>query len=137
MKPVDQLTWNDCMRACVASILELPAEEVPNFMEEGVDYYQKKAVEYFNSIDYVAIELMVTTAEGTNVLEEVLFDIPVIVSGKSPRNTGKDCRANQGALDHAVIWHQNKLLHDPHPDRKGISGKPNRVILLFRKDPRL
>ena len=34
MKPVKQIADNDCIRACVASLLEFPIEQVPDFMAE-------------------------------------------------------------------------------------------------------
>lgn len=37
MKPQYQLTHNDCMRACIASLLDHRIERVPNFVEAGTD----------------------------------------------------------------------------------------------------
>lgn len=39
MKPIQQSANNDCIRACVASLLELPLESVPNFMDKGPEGY--------------------------------------------------------------------------------------------------
>jgi hypothetical protein len=40
MIPVDCMTKGDCLRACIASLLELPSDAVPNFYETHNDPVQ-------------------------------------------------------------------------------------------------
>ena len=53
-------------------------------------------------------------------LEEIPANIHVIASGPSPR----------AAVDHAVIWLNGQVVHDPHPDKTGLAGPPDRFWQL-------
>ena len=113
MIPVDQtvsgFTNGDCMRACVASVFELPIEEVPNFMEDGDDYFSSKLGAWCFERNLIPMDCQISWDDVRNDLK----DIYIIAHGQSPRSSNEKCR-------HAVIYKGNKMVHDPHPAREGV-----------------
>lgn len=108
MKPVDQTVFapgkGNCFSACVASILEVGTDEVPFFM---VDAAWKDLF-----LDWCGERrLVVDFSSG--------FPAPLgefyIANGISPRG---DTRG------HSVVMRDGHVVHDPHPDRTGLAGKP-------------
>ena len=110
MKPVDQQfmhnpakgTVGDCFRACIASVLELPADAVPHFALLGNRW--SRVADAFCE----ALSRDLEWHDG-----EPPDDIWAIVTVQSPR--GSDVR-------HSVIYRGGKMVHDPHPSRAG--GEP-------------
>lgn len=107
MKPVDQTIFGhgkgNCFTACVASLLELPIEDVPYFMGD---------------CDWLSRFIDWCEARSVRVEFSTVFPSPkgeyVIVGGVSPR-TGKG---------HACIALDGVIVHDPHVgDRRGLVGQ--------------
>lgn len=117
MKPVAQTilhnpetpeVMGNCVQAVVASILELPLEEVPHFVQQDYDnkgegnwYWMNLLRQFLKSHNKTLTRLYAP--------EELATDEQLIVFGDSPRDVG-----------HAVIFQDGKLLHDPHPDKTGL-----------------
>lgn len=114
------------MRACVCSILELPINEVPNFMENGYHYYDEMINDFMDSKGLVSIEFSVEKESDLDVWHNKLADSYYIAVGKSPR----------ADINHAVVYYGNKMVHDPHKDRAGIENILY-VSLILKKDPSL
>lgn len=129
MKPIYQTIRDfkagDCMRACVASIFEWPIENVPNFMEDGPSYYGRKLKKWCDSIGITALEIRFDDKET----ERLIKDCYVVAIGKSPRST------EENEFQHGIVWHNGKMVHDPHPSGNGISGKPNQYTIFIIKNP--
>jgi hypothetical protein len=112
MIPVDQREVDaevgDCLKCCVASILELPYETVPHFVKADRWY----GVPWFHGLwDFLKpMGLDAHCFNGENWSEtDPEF---AIVTGKSPRFKG---------IYHAVVYQRGKgLVFDPHPSRAGI-----------------
>lgn len=128
MKPVKQLyrhdpphAWGDCHRACVASILELPCEAVPNFCappagdqwQEG--RWREREYAWMRSQGLVPI----VTAYAPEAELDALLDNSVyynpgiywILGGTSRNGTG-----------HSVVAFDGRIVHDPSLDDSGIVG---------------
>lgn len=91
-----------CFQACLASILELPLDDVPHFVE----------------FDDWLYRLQLWLADRGLVF---LYDIPPayanywgyhLIGGPSPR----------GNFRHCVVGKAGEMIWDPHPDRTGLSG---------------
>lgn len=127
MKPVMQTTLGrrgNCMSACLASILEIPIETVPNFFEvagEGVAEWWGALREWLKPFGFGVITL---TFEDAGMWNTLCLDGYHIVSGPSPRVEGSF---------HATVWHAGRMVHDPHPDQSGI-GRPETLDLLYPLD---
>jgi hypothetical protein len=105
-------TSGNCVQAAVASLLALPLEDVPNFIERGFDW---------------SIWLEDWLAERRLMLVrfdcEMVWDGLYLASGPSPRG-----------VNHMVVMQDGKLVHDPHPSRAGLE-KITATFLLAPYDP--
>lgn len=131
MKPVDQQhlhkpaegSFGDCMRAVVATMLELPAEAVPHFLADGnLDSFEfHRRVNAFlrpRNLAYLPV------ADLTDFLEEWgIKGLHHDASGDTERGTYHACAAIDG-----------KVVHDPHPSRAGLL-KVNEFGVFLVLDP--
>lgn len=111
MKPVDQEFFydkgevGDCIRAITASILELEAKDVPHFVKDqpGSDWY--------DTWEEFMIKHGITPIMITPPWEKVPKPVGYyLASGPAERG----CK-------HIVIMCGGKVVHDPHPSRKGLT----------------
>lgn len=130
-----------CYSTCLACVLDLPVEAVPNFrriQHETECYDMIQAADKWLRENHgkriLGIE-MYDANEGPEkgqpmtrqvVLNRLFFanqDEFVILSGESPRK-----RADGGKKYHCVVAKADcwgfELVHDPHPDGTGIVGQP-------------
>ena len=112
MKPIDQTafktetTRGNCMQAAVASILELPLESVPNFIEHNDPWgVLNKFLRGFNLRIF-------------GIIDDYWPHTYYLATGLSPRN-----------IQHMVVYHGRYLAHDPHPSRGGIVVEDKYMIL--------
>lgn len=123
MTPVDQTRFYDptapveeqrgnCLQAVIASLLDLPLDAVPHFVQDHVDSDGCK--DWWDSL----VEFV--RSHGWNPYAAVpVSDYPdqhLFVSGPSPRGVGDD------GLWHVVIYRSGEMVHDPHPSREGLRG---------------
>lgn len=113
--PVDQTglgPGGNCLSACVASVLEIPLAEVPNFNDDPEDW----------------AEALLAWCDARQIDVDFSTEFPaptgrhVILGGTSPRRHGR--------VGHAVVALDGVVVHDPHPSRAGIVGEPWDWILL-------
>jgi len=107
MIPVDQRKSDDCYAACLASILEVPYEEVPDLSGYGVSHdpnggWVKVIRDWLGGYGLAVIQFEHTT-------DTVLPGWQVMI-GKSPH-----CGWN-----HAVVAYEGEMVHDPHKSRAGV-----------------
>lgn len=149
MKPVLQATDSDCMRACVASIFELPLESVPFFGEAAIrdikdrnnmteDERSRAALQQADDfaawlssmglcVEYVSDPEACKKRGGNPV--KLPWGL-CIGDGKSPR----------GNWAHATVWDcadgtSGTLVHDPHPSGAGLDGRPYLFTCFQVMDP--
>lgn len=102
----------DCMRACIASLLDLPRAEVPHFLQAAAgdpetfwnlifDFCEKLGFEYLPHLPDFSPG-MAATLGGYHV-----------IAGPSPRG---------GGVWHAVVGLNGEIAFDPHPSRAGLAG---------------
>jgi len=120
MKPVDQTKLHDpdngirgnCMAASLASILELPLSDVPEFEDMDEDWWPK-LMKWLELLGFYLIQWS----------EEVCLQGYCLCSGMSERG-----------VNHQVVYKNGKLVHDPHPSKTGIK-KVSEVWALLPIDP--
>lgn len=124
MKLVDQTTFGEkegnCFSACVATILEMPIDDVPFFMiPEG---WWEFLLDWLKSLGYYALNFQLEEFEDEyrEAFMEQLGPGLGIMGGKSPR----------GDFDHAVVSNGYGMVHDPHPSRDGILTQDGVVVLI-------
>lgn len=111
MNKLDQTIFGedhgDCFRTCVACILELPLDAVPNFCD--VDLYPGDDGEWFVALDewlqMFNLSAICLSHDGTFAPRGF-----AILSGGSPR----------GDFNHSVVAHNGEMVWDPHPSRGGL-----------------
>lgn len=128
MVPVMQTETGEegnCFSACLASVLELPTEEVPNFFraqDKSHEAWWRRVRSWLQSHGFGVICLTVD-GDHPDPLHWYHPDAYLIVSGKSERG-----------LDHAVVCKGGRMIHDPHPSQAWIE-RPESVDLLYPLDP--
>jgi hypothetical protein len=110
--------FGDCYRTCIACILNLVPEQVPNFADnfwEDTVGWDKATKAWLKSqgfssmaIQYVGISLEQLLVE----LGESVPSLHLILTGKSANN-----------IDHCVVIKEGKILWDPSLDNSGIVGE--------------
>lgn len=124
MKPVEQTIMGephgDCLRACVASILELPIEQVPNFQQEdgNIHWYDRWQgwLAQFN-LGWLSWQY-----------DQAVPWFPpgyAIVGADSPR----------GPFKHAIVVYDGKIVWDPSPMREQGVGQWRDVTVFMALDP--
>lgn len=118
MKPVEQTITKppngNCFAACVASLLELPLEQVPNYLEPHGVWFEN----WQKWLSERNLTLYCWTASYTPKGYSVL-------NAKSPRG---DFHHSVVALDGEVVW-------DPHPDRHMGLGERVEYVVFGILDP--
>lgn len=131
MIPVQQTTFTpdpdapdcgNCFAACVASILEMPIEKVPNFVQERghpvtTDWWDR-FLNWLYPLGYSAIMILPSP-------EALLDGAYSVVTGNSPR----------GDFDHCVVYYGKEMAHDPHPERIGIGNKLTDAVYFVKRNP--
>lgn len=126
----------DCFAACIASILDLPLDAVPNFrsiqansetydMVRGADEWLRENY----GLRFITIEMYEPKGRpkcDIPILNRLFFknsDELVILSGESPRKNADGSTKYHCVVAKADCW-GFEIVHDPHPDRTGIVGQP-------------
>ena len=96
-------TCGNCLSACVSSLLHIPIEEVPNFVEDNKDWQGalNKFLEPYNMV-YVEVP---KEAVGDQALGYHLM-------------CGLTVRSD--VVTHGVVGYNHEYLHDPHPSDAGL-----------------
>lgn len=109
MKPVDQARISykdgDCLRACIASILELPLEDVPDYARGDM------AVKYIEWLRRFNLTLMCVRIDPDAVASGNV-EVPAgyhLIQG--PSRNGKDF--------HVAVGRDGEIVHDPDPSSRG------------------
>ncbi len=115
MTPVDQSilhdpengTWGDCMRACVASLLDLPITTVPHFFDGGCDSqeFDRRVADFLGRHGLVEFSMPADAARRAHFTRDLYH----LMYGYSDRGTF-----------HAVVALNGLVVHDPHPSKAGI-----------------
>jgi hypothetical protein len=113
MKPVKQTLFYDkdgvgnCFEACLSSILEIEISTIPMFHDK--DWFPR-LWEWLLSKGYMYHGLLKPDQVASyNIGVDGYF----IVAGESPR--GQHIKGG-----HAVVYKNGIMVHDPHPDNRGI-----------------
>lgn len=126
--PPDKQRGN-CLTAVVASLLELPIEDVPDFVQDHVDHADEnddagdwdwwtRLHRFVTERGYQMCYLSPVDNPDWKGSPENWFPAPqpgefYTVSGKSPRDP---------RIHHIVIHRDGEMVWDPHPDRTGITS---------------
>jgi hypothetical protein len=124
-----QVPGGDCFRACVAMVLKLPNEELPNFYWDSPeatwweDFQSWLAVRNLMAVEYKLLpESVMPFVPG----------VPCILVGPSLRFPG---------VEHCVVGVTSTrgfhYLHDPHASEKYFDGPPTSFLFFVALRPDL
>lgn len=110
--PANPKQIGNCLQAVIASVLELPLDEVPHFAQ--VDEDTEGAVNWW-------AYLLAWLRDRGWRLDGTIMPDPgevYLASGPSPRG-----------VKHIVAYQHGRLLHDPHPSEAGLLEVQGRLVL--------
>lgn len=109
--------YGDCHRAALASLLDLPIDDVPHFMEglgpKDGEIFNRLQEQFLRSHGLTPVIFAIS---GT--LETVLEQCEVWNPGQLYLLGGE----SRSGFGHTVIAGSGKIVHDPHPKEVGIVG---------------
>jgi hypothetical protein len=116
MIPIKQTKFGDegnCFAACIASLLECDINCVPFLgKDENWDEYNARLNVFLKENHQIIFYSGEYVSENySDFVNLDLRDSYYIVSGKAARG-----------FEHAVIYKNSILVHDPHPDNSGIEN---------------
>lgn len=121
MKPVEQTITEgpeaDCLRACIASILEMQIERVPNYHTNWLKLYNDWLLP-------TGLTLVWFDEGAGHPIRPRGFSI---LSAKSPR----------GDFDHCVVCRDGDIVWDPHPQREMGVGRYVDWIVFAVREPQM
>ena len=106
--------FGDCFRACVASLLELPAEDVPHFCETGMEGAVERCDAWLNERGLALFAIPFTADSPELVMRTVAHNndgIYYLLTGTS-----------RSGCNHSVVCLGDSIAHDPSPISAGIVG---------------
>eukprot|EP01063_Lacrimia_lanifica_P031487 TRINITY_DN51_c1_g2_i1.p3 TRINITY_DN51_c1_g2~~TRINITY_DN51_c1_g2_i1.p3 ORF type:complete len:137 (+),score=34.10 TRINITY_DN51_c1_g2_i1:385-795(+) len=123
MKPVRQTDFSpgtgNALQACVATILDLDLDAVPNFITAEGGYLA--AINAFVATKGLAFWKLPIPQDGPLPwVTSAGSSVPCVVAGKSPRGDFKHCVVG------TIVGHDPAgitFAHDPHPDSTMITSK--------------
>lgn len=128
MIPVTQLnrhkpphSYGDCERACIASLLELPCDYVPNFCEPGPG-------EDFSHSAWETRRRAWLAKHGLVAIHQCYhesLDLDAVLAGTANHQAGLYfilTGESRNHVNHSVIACDGAIVHDPSIDQSGIIG---------------
>jgi hypothetical protein len=129
MKPVHQTVFGEssgnCWSACLASILEVPIEDVPNFCGDPAcnENWFSDTDKWLQERGLRIIDVTIIEGSEFGVGGDGIY---MIGRGKSPR--GNFSHSTVVTVQDGVF----AMAHDPHPSGDGLEGKWEYVSFLVR-----
>lgn len=143
MTPVDQINFQrntgDCFSACLATLLDIPLSEVPNFRAAEQASMDSKEV-YIKSMDHMArvwlgergLSLVGISFNNEKDLHSHYwgYNILCILSGQSPRKN-EDGSTKRHCVVGCTKGYEIEVIHDPHPDRTGVTNEQHYYVYFI------
>lgn len=119
MIPINQTKFGypngNCLAACLASIFEIPIDNVPDFGNRS-DWYDNFTIWCIYKFELYPIDVTIASCEAGNIKPTGYH----IINGTS----------KNGDFHHSVVGRDGELFHDPHPD--GALKEPKSYTLFVR-----
>lgn len=138
MKPVYQTLFGsfegNCFPACIASILEIPLEEVPHFFKEEADIINAiyKTKDFLNKRGYnfycfwkVGDSFVDIAPCPTKEFKSIDDKLTSFWIAGGPIKEEPNC-------GHAVVYYGNEMVHNPNPKSSGINEVNTYFVLENR-----
>lgn len=119
----------DCWRCCIAAILQMPADQVPHFM-------QIAKIAKRGSADADTNRWLMQRGYCLAQVGPDWKSFTVVRWGGDPEpmlpiiECGPTVRSKKPEEQHAVVKLNGKLVYDPHPDNAGLLAVVSRYVLV-------
>jgi len=117
--PVHQTRFGDktgnCFQAAVATLLSLNLDDVPDFCQAGDDKWFDDFQEWLSRRGMCAT---IVQCESDDEFRMIAPNGACLVGGTSPRG-----------FDHAAVYLDGKLFHDPHPEGGGLTSLSDIIVV--------
>lgn len=117
----------DCFKTCVAMVLDLPPEPIPNFCAGDPVLWFAEFQKWLEQFHLTAVEVRLDLGP---VLARTAPGVPVILSGHSPNVEGVLHSVVGVAVDEGFEY-----LYDPNPSDQFLKGEPIYVIFFASLRP--
>jgi hypothetical protein len=125
MVPIDQTITGpedgNCFAACLASILELPIEQVPNICHLGEDWLTD-CNKWLRRFGFWMVPMLI---EGVNMQTQER-------EPWKPEGWHIIAGDNQNGDRHAVVGYNGRTMFDPNPNRKGLKNITEYYVFVSR-----
>lgn len=119
MKPVFQTRFGfphgNCFNACLASVLEMPLEAIPDGLGTTGDW-QAPVRDFLRPLGLTIVSFAMDVDANW-----LCGDVWHLIAGRSPR----------GDFDHCCVGQGGRIVHDPYPGGNGVLLGRERTIDLF------
>ncbi len=137
MKPVDQTKFGypegNCLMACVASILEVALDELPDLFERCCTV-REDGITWDDGDWWEVLQEGVAAHGWTASYEAARYDMPHPPAYAIAGGPGGRAFDEKGVdVGHCVVCLNGEMVHDPHPDKTGLAGPIEDWILLERR----
>jgi len=112
--------YGDCLRACVASVLELPSKDVPHFFDHGATPAQ-------------ATESMRLFLDDRSLMPFQLSFGAKVSALKTMRDSFPDVHYLLLAGSHCVVARNDKIVHDPALVPGGLDDESVSAVIFVVK----
>lgn len=123
MKEVDQTkTGKDgnCFQACIASMLDLSLEEVPDFVNlYSADDWLPECSKWLRKIGLGIVAIGIEDSESRDIAD--LYYTGYYIG---------DLKQATRPWNHVVIMRKTDIVHDPMPDNKRTAGYPTNAFYI-------
>jgi hypothetical protein len=122
LNKIDQRTETDCLRCCIAMVLDLEYEGVPDFVADNGPFWPTDFEHWARCRGYRVLRLS-ACGDGEMLPRPLAPDMPDGVAwiASGPAERGRN---------HAVVYAGTKPWHDPHPSRAGLLSITTATILV-------
>lgn len=107
----------NCFSTCIACLLDLPVEAVPNFCSHPDDEWVKDLQMWLNERGYFYYEVVLDESSGIYFIPDGML---VILSGDSPRGDFLHSVISKTHYKGGLIYWD--FFHDPHPDNTFVNS---------------
>jgi hypothetical protein len=110
----------NCFAACVASLLELEIDKVPNFHEEHDPSWPAAFKTWLAQHGLFPLVINIPTDSPDDLLAHLMVNGATCIAG------GQTARGSH----HACIYRGCNLIHDPYPDGEGLEVIEDMTFLV-------
>ena len=117
--------FGDCVRCCIAAIINMPALEVPHFARDFGGSWDSEAQKWLNARGWVMIEVLHQAPVALNIYASEKADFPIMACGPTVRSRTQH---QQHAVVNSVAW--GRTIYDPHPSEDGLLAVAQRYLIV-------